>query len=106
MIYGFEPLEGGYDIPMRVVGANIPYEWLIYLIMFIPIGIFLFGAYKKIQMWMLAKGEIHRNDKIGKRIVSFIVNTFLQARVVKKPLAGWMHFFCSGVSSFSLWRLA
>jgi Fe-S oxidoreductase/nitrate reductase gamma subunit len=93
MIYGFEPLEGGYDIPMRVVGANIPYEWLIYLIMFIPIGIFLFGAYKKIQMWMLAKGEIHRNDKIGKRIVSFIVNTFLQARVVKKPLAGWMHFF-------------
>ena len=93
MIFGFEPLEGGYDIPMRVVGANIPYEWLIYIFMFIPIGIFLFGAYKKIQMWTIAKGEIHRNDKVGKRIGSFLVNTLLQARVVRKPLAGWMHFF-------------
>ena len=41
MIFGFEPLEGGYEVPMRVVGANIPYEWLIYIIMFIPIGISL-----------------------------------------------------------------
>ena len=39
MIFGFEPLEGGYDIPMRVVGANVPYEWLIYFIMLIPVGI-------------------------------------------------------------------
>ncbi len=93
MIFGFHPLEGGYDVPMRVVGANIPYEWLIYVFMFIPIGIFLFGFYKKIQIWMLAKGEIHRNDKIGARIVSFLVNTLLQARVVRKPLPGWMHFF-------------
>ncbi len=93
MIFGFEPLEGGYHVPMRVVGANIPYEWLIYIIMLVPISIFLFGFFKKIQVWMLAKGEIHRNDKIGERIVSFLANTFLQSRVVKKPLAGWMHFF-------------
>lgn len=93
MIFGFHQLEGGYDVPMREVGANIPYEWLIYIIMFIPIGIFLFGFFKKIQVLLLAKGEIHRNDKIGERIVSFLVNTFLQARVVRKPLAGWMHFF-------------
>ena len=93
MIFGFTPLEGGYDIPMRVVGANVPYEWLIYLIMFIPIGVFLFGAFKKYQMWTIAKGEIHRNDKIGARIVSLLKNTFLQSRVIKKPLPGWMHFF-------------
>ena len=93
MIFGFEQLEGGYHVPMRVVGANIPYEWLIYIIMFIPIGIFLYGFFKKVQVWMLAKGEIHRNDKVGERIVSFLVNTLLQARVVRKPLAGWMHFF-------------
>lgn len=93
MIFGFHPLEGGYEVPMRVVGANIPYEWLIYIIMFIPIGVFLFGAFKKIQVWMLAQGEIHRNDKIGERIVSFLVNTLAQARVIRKPLAGWMHFF-------------
>jgi hypothetical protein len=42
MIFGFHPIEGGYDVPMRMVGANIPYEWLIYIFMFIPIGISTF----------------------------------------------------------------
>jgi Fe-S oxidoreductase/nitrate reductase gamma subunit len=93
MFFGFEPLTGGFDIPMREVGANIPYEWLIYVIMFIPIGIFLYGFFKKVQVWMLAKGELHRNDKIGARIGSWFVFTFAQARVIRKPLAGWMHFF-------------
>jgi len=31
MTFGFHPLQGGYDVPMRIVGANIPCEWLIYL---------------------------------------------------------------------------
>ncbi|MGI6453455.1 MAG: heterodisulfide reductase-related iron-sulfur binding cluster [Syntrophomonadaceae bacterium] len=91
MIFGFHPLEGGYDVPMRVVGANIPYEWLIYIIMFIPVGVFLFGLYKRISVWMLAKGEIHRNDKVSERVKSFLINSFLQSRVVKKPIAGFMH---------------
>ncbi len=92
MIYGFHPLEGGYEVPMRVVGANIPYEWLIYIIMFIPIGIFLFGAYKRLQIWMLAKGEIHRNDKVGQRIWSLLYYALAQIKVIRKPLAGSMHF--------------
>jgi len=78
---------------MRVVGANIPYEWLIYLIMLIPIGIFLYGFIEKVKVWLLAKGELHRNDKVGARIGSWFVFTFAQARVIRKPLAGWMHFF-------------
>ena len=93
MIYGFTPLEGGYDVPMRVVGANVPYEWLIYLIMFIPIGIFLYGFYERARVWMLAKGELHRNDKVGARIWSWLLFSFAQARVIRKPLAGWMHAF-------------
>ncbi|PKM76800.1 MAG: FeS-binding protein [Firmicutes bacterium HGW-Firmicutes-15] len=93
MIFGSEPIRGLFEVPMREVGANIPYEWLIYIFMFIPITIFLFGMWKKIEVWMLAKGEIHRNDKIYERVVSFVVNTFAQAKVIKKPLAGWMHFF-------------
>ncbi|MBC7074521.1 MAG: 4Fe-4S dicluster domain-containing protein [Syntrophomonadaceae bacterium] len=93
MIFGFEPLEGGYEVPMRVVGANIPYEWLIYVIMLIPIAVFLYGCYKRIQVWMLAKGELHRNDKVGQRILSWFNYTFTQARVIRKPLAGWMHAF-------------
>lgn len=93
MIFGFHPLEGGYDVPMRVVGANIPYEWLIYVIMFIPIGIFLYGFIKRVQVWMLAKGEIHRNDRVWQRIGSLLSNTLFQTKVIKKPLPGWMHFF-------------
>jgi Fe-S oxidoreductase/nitrate reductase gamma subunit len=93
MIYGFTPLEGGYDVPMRVVGANVPYEWLIYVIMLIPVGIFLYGFIEKVKVWLLAKGELHRNDKVGARIGSWFVFTFAQARVIRKPLAGWMHFF-------------
>ena len=64
MIFGFHPLEGGYDVPMRVVGANIPYEWLIYVIMLIPVSVFLFGFWKKLEVWLLAKGEIHRMIKL------------------------------------------
>ncbi|MGI6413929.1 MAG: heterodisulfide reductase-related iron-sulfur binding cluster [Syntrophomonadaceae bacterium] len=93
MIFGFHPLEGGYDVPMRVVGANIPYEWLIYIIMFIPIGVFLFGCYRRIQVWMLAKGKFDRLDQPVKRALSWFLYTFAQAKVIKKPLAGWMHLF-------------
>jgi nitrate reductase gamma subunit len=91
MIFGYHPLEGGYDVPMRIVGANIPYEWLIYIFMFIPIGVLLYGIYKRYQVWTLAKGEIHRNDQVGARILSWLGYTFAQARVIRKPLAGMMH---------------
>ena len=53
----FHPIQGGYDIPMRVVGANIPYEWLIYILMLIPLGIFIYGAYRRIRIWRLGQGE-------------------------------------------------
>jgi Fe-S oxidoreductase/nitrate reductase gamma subunit len=92
MIFGLHPIAGGYAVPMRMVGANIPYEWLIYIFMFIPIGIFLFGFYKRFQVWTLAKGELHRNDRVGERLISLLKYSFAQAKVIKKPLAGWMHF--------------
>ncbi len=92
MLFAFKPFAGGYDIPMRVVGANIPYEWLIYIIMLIPLSLFFYGAYQRIRVWQLAKGEIHRNDQVEKRALSWFVNTFGQLQVVRKPLAGWMHF--------------
>jgi len=92
MIFGFEPLEV-YDVPMRVVGANVPYEWLIYIFMFIPIAIFAYGLYKRIRVWLLANGRINRADNLWKRIGSLLFYSFCQAKVIKKPLAGWMHFF-------------
>jgi hypothetical protein len=85
MIFAYEPLEGGYSIPMRVVGANIPYEWLIYILMFVPIGFFLYGFYQRYKVWRLAKGEEHRNDQIGKRLISWLVNSLGQLKVLRKP---------------------
>lgn len=92
MLFGFERFQV-FDKPMREVGANIPYEWLIYVLMFIPILIFLYGFYQKARVWTVAKGKINRLDNIGKRIWSWFVFSIAQAKVVKKPLAGWMHFF-------------
>lgn len=92
MIFGYHPLEGGFEIPMRVVGANIPYEWLIYIIMLIPIGVFGYGVFQRTQVWRLGKGEQHRVDQPGKRFMSLLVNTLGQRQLIRKPLVGWMHF--------------
>ncbi len=93
MIFAFRPLEGGYDIPMRVVAANIPYDWLIYIFMFIPLGLFAYGVYLRIRIWTLAKGYAPRNDNTFQRIFSFLKYSFAHLRVIRRPLAGWNHFF-------------
>ncbi len=111
MIFAFEPLEGGYSVPMRIVGANIPYEWLIYIMMFIPLGFFIYGCYQRVKVWKLAQGEIHRNDQIGKRVLSWLLNSLGQLQLVRKPLAGWMHFMLFwafvflliATASFAMW---
>ncbi|KUG04009.1 fe-s oxidoreductase [hydrocarbon metagenome] len=78
---------------MRVVGANIPYEWIIYILMLFPIGIFLYGVLQRVRIWRLGKGEQHRMDHPVTRIWSLISNTFGQKQVIRKPAIGWMHFF-------------
>ena len=93
MIFGFEPLEGAHEPFGRLVGANVPYEWLIYIFMFIPIGIFLWGAIAKMRVWFLSKSDFQRNDNWGSRIWSWIAYTFGQIKLIKKPLPGFMHFF-------------
>lgn len=93
MLFGFIPLEGSYDQPMRMVGANVPYEWLIYIIMFIPIGLFLYGSYQRIKIWQTGRGEQHRTDNGLKRFWSLLVNTFAQKQVIRKPVVGFNHLF-------------
>lgn len=93
MIFAFRPLEGGYEVPMRIVGANIYYEWLIYIVMLIPIGFFIYGALKRIRIWMLAKGEASRGDKPVKRFIDFLINTLTQRFVLRKAVAGFSHLF-------------
>lgn len=111
MIFAFKPLEGGHSIPMRVVGANIPYEWLIYILMLIPLGIFFYGFYMRVKVWKLAQGEEHRNDQPERRVYSWLINTLGQWQVIRKPLSGWMHFMLFwgfiflliATASFAMW---
>lgn len=93
MLFGFIPIDVWSEPPMREVGANIPYEWLIYLIAVIPVAVLLYGLYQKVRVYMAANGKVNRLDNIGTRILSWFTYTFAQAKVIKNPLAGWMHFF-------------
>jgi ferredoxin/nitrate reductase gamma subunit len=93
MLFGFIPIDVWSEPPMRVVGANIPYEWLIYVIAVIPVAVLLYGLYQKVRVYMAARGKVNRLDNLGARILSWFTYTFAQAKVIKSPLAGWMHFF-------------
>lgn len=77
---------------MRVVGANIPYEWFIYLLMLIPLSFFFYGCCHRIKVWTRGRGDINRRDFTWKRILSLLVNALGQRQLIRKPLAGWMHF--------------
>ncbi|MGI6513323.1 MAG: heterodisulfide reductase-related iron-sulfur binding cluster [Syntrophomonadales bacterium] len=93
MLFGFIPIDVWSEPPMREVGANIPYEWLIYVIAVIPVAVLLYGLYQKVRVYMAARGKVNRLDNLGARILSWFTYTFAQAKVIKSPLAGWMHFF-------------
>jgi Fe-S oxidoreductase/nitrate reductase gamma subunit len=112
MIFAYKPFTGGHDVPMRVVGANIPYEWLVYVFMFIPLGFLFYGAYRRFRVWRLAQSGLHRNDQVGRRVASWLFNTFSQAQVLRKPLAGVMHlalfwgfiFLLIATAAFAAWE--
>ncbi|HWP98034.1 MAG TPA: (Fe-S)-binding protein [Syntrophomonadaceae bacterium] len=92
MIFAYHPLEGGYPVPMRHVGANIPYEWIIYILMLIPLYFLFYGCYRHIQVWKQGQGKINRGEQSGPRILSLLINTLGQRQIIRKPLPGWMHF--------------
>ncbi|MGE5372581.1 MAG: (Fe-S)-binding protein [Solirubrobacterales bacterium] len=90
--FSFKPFEV-FEQPMREVGANVPYDWLIYVFMFIPIIVFLVGFVQKVMVWLLAKGEMNRIDQVGERIWSWFKFSFIHNRVVRKIGPGFAHFF-------------
>ena len=70
MLFGFIPIDVWSEPPMREVGANIPYEWLIYVIAVIPVAVLLYGLYQKVRVYMAARGKVNRLDNLGARILS------------------------------------
>lgn len=92
MVFGFHELGGALEVPGRVVGANIYYEWLIYIFMAIPIGFLLYGIIKHLKVAGLGKGKVNkRYDRPWERFKLLMANIFLQKQVIRKPLVGVMH---------------
>ncbi len=92
MIFGFHELEGAMEVPGRIVGGNIYYEWLICVLMFIPIGFLVYGIVRHLKITGLAKGKMgKRYDQPWKRFKLLLSNVFLQKQLFRKPLVGFMH---------------
>jgi Fe-S oxidoreductase/nitrate reductase gamma subunit len=91
MIFGYHEFEGAFDIPMRIVGANIYYEWAIYLLLPLVFGTFFYGIYRRIRVYMLGQ-KINRFDHLLRRLGSFLVNYLFQKQVIRRKIIGLLHF--------------
>lgn len=93
MLFGFHELHGALDKPGRVLGANIYFEWVLYVIMLLSIGILTYGIVKHMKQVGLAKGKLgsKRYDHLWERFKLLFVNIFLQKQLFKKPIIGFMH---------------
>lgn len=92
-LFHYHPMEAYESIHEagRMVGANIPNEWILYAASGIPIIVFMIGFYLRYRTWSLANGKKMRFDQIGARISSLFKNSIFQARLFKKPFPGIMH---------------
>ena len=93
MIFGFHDLGGAQPVPTRIIGGNIYYEWLIYIVLVTALIIFVYGLIRHIKVATLAKGRAgKRYDHLWTRIKLLLSNIFLQKQLFRgKPLIGAMH---------------
>ncbi len=93
MIFGFHDLGGAQPVPTRIIGGNIYYEWLIYVVLVTALIIFAYGLIKHIKVATLAKGKAgKRYDHLWTRIKLLLSNVFLQKQLFRgKPVIGFMH---------------
>ncbi|UCD98084.1 MAG: 4Fe-4S dicluster domain-containing protein [Chloroflexota bacterium] len=80
-------------MPIRETFWNIPHwvEIAQYLLGLLTIIIFGYGAIRRVRRWLKGKPE-QRRDKVGVRVWSFLVQAIGQARTIKDPYPGIMHF--------------
>ena len=91
MIFGYHAFEGAYEVPMRVVGANIYYEWIIYLLVPLVFGFLFYGVYRRIRIYMIGQ-NINRFDHLLRRIGFLIWNVISQKQVLRRKIIGIFHF--------------
>lgn len=78
----------------REVFWNIPYGYVIYLLAAIALAFWVFGFYRRYQLWHLGKPD-DCSKNIGKRIPVFIrttvVDVLAHRRFLRDPYPGMMH---------------
>jgi len=79
----------------REVFWNVPYGYVIYLLAAIALAFWMFGLYRRYQLWRLGKPD-DCSKNIGKRIPVFIGTTVVDflahRRFLRDPYPGMMHF--------------
>lgn len=80
-------------MPIRDTFWNIPHwaEIAQYILGFLTILILAYGVIRRVRRWLQGK-SLKRLDHIGKRISAVIVQALGQARTLKDPFPGIMHF--------------
>ncbi|MDP3038283.1 MAG: hypothetical protein Q8O18_00235, partial [Deltaproteobacteria bacterium] len=66
---------------------------IIYLLMIIPLALFIYGFVKRWRLWKMGKAEGFQLDRLGKRVKGLFVDILSHRRLLQKPYAGLMHSF-------------
>jgi Fe-S oxidoreductase/nitrate reductase gamma subunit len=66
---------------------------IIYLLMIIPLGLFIRGFIKRWRLWKMGKAEEFQFDRLGERVKGLLLDLLSHRRLLQKPYAGLMHSF-------------
>ena len=78
------------NIPSRELYWHIEGHWLIYPLFLVAMAVFLYGCYRKYNLYKNVKQE-NRLDQWPRRLWSMLVNTFCHARLLRDTYPGIMH---------------
>lgn len=76
--------------PTRIIYWNIPYHNLVYILVIIPIALFIWGFMRIFRLIALGKPD-NRLDHLGSRLKDKLLYVLGQWRVFKSPLIGIAH---------------
>ncbi len=76
--------------PHREVFWNISYHALIYPLMVVAIGLFIYGFYRRIRLWKLGQSEDRFKNAVT-RIKSVVIYALAHGRLLKEIYPGLMH---------------
>lgn len=77
----------------REIMWNVSSFFIFYLLFFISLIVFVFGAYRRISNWRRAKPDKERFLNLPKRICIMVKTVFFQNKVIRSVYPGIYHSF-------------